>query len=84
MTPEPPQVPRIASYEADPDQVGKVLLLYSGGLDTSVMLHWIQEQYGAEIVTLTVDLGQPGDDWDVVTGKAEQMGAVETVVVDAR
>ncbi len=61
-----------------------MLLLYSGGLDTSVMLKWIQERYGAEIVTLTVNLGQPGEDWDVVTGKAEQLGAVETVVVDAR
>ena len=54
--PEPP-TRRIASYEADPEQVGRVLLLYSGGLDTSVMLRWIQERYGAEIVTLTVDLG---------------------------
>ena len=44
--------PRIASYEADPEEVGRVLLLYSGGLDTSVMLRWIQETYGAEIVTL--------------------------------
>ena len=61
-----------------------MLLLYSGGLDTSVMLKWIQERYGAEIVTLTVNLGQPGEDWDVVTGKAEQLGAVETVLVDAR
>jgi argininosuccinate synthase len=76
--------PRIASYQADPESVGRVLLLYSGGLDTSVMLKWIQERYGAEIVTLTVNLGQPGEDWDVVTGKAEQLGAVETVLVDAR
>jgi len=76
--------PRTASYEADPEQVGRVLLLYSGGLDTSVMLHWIQERYGAEVVTLTVNLGQPGEDWALVTGKARQLGAVETVVVDAR
>jgi argininosuccinate synthase len=76
--------PRIASYQADPEAVGRVLLLYSGGLDTSVMLKWIQERYGAEIVTLTVNLGQPGEEWDVVTGKAEQLGAVETVLVDAR
>jgi len=79
-----PDHPRIASYQADPAQVGRVLLLYSGGLDTSVMLKWIQERYGAEIVTLTVDLGQPGEDWDVVTGKAEKLGALETIVVDAR
>jgi len=74
----------IASYEADPEQVGRVLLLYSGGLDTSVMLHWIQERYGAEIVTLTVDVGQPGEDWDPIMGKARDMGAIETIVVDAR
>ena len=73
-----------ASYEADPEQVGRVLLLYSGGLDTSVMLRWIQERYGAEIATLTVDLGQPGEDWGGVTGKARDLGAVEAVVVDAR
>ena len=61
-----------------------MLLLYSGGLDTSVMLKWIQEHYEAEVVALTVNLGQPGEEWDVVTGKAEQLGAVETVLVDAR
>jgi argininosuccinate synthase len=75
---------RIASYQADPDKVARVLLLYSGGLDTSVMLRWIQESYGAEVVTLTVNLGQPGEDWDVVTGKAKDLGAVETALVDAR
>jgi argininosuccinate synthase len=76
--------PRIASYQADPENVGRVLLLYSGGLDTSVMLKWIQERYEAEIVTLTVDLGQPGEDYDFVTSKAAQLGAIETVVEDAR
>ena len=81
--PEPP-TPRIASYEADPEQVGRVLLLYSGGLDTSVMLRWIQERYGAEVVTLTVNLGQPGEDWDVVVGKARDLGALDAIVVDAR
>jgi argininosuccinate synthase len=76
--------PRTASYEADPEQVGRVLLLYSGGLDTSVMLRWIQERYGAEVVTLTVNLGQPGEDYAVIEGKARQIGAVECHVVDAR
>ena len=78
------QAPRVASYQADPAAVGRVLLLYSGGLDTSVMLHWIQARYGAEIVTLTVDLGQPGEDWDVVVGKALELGAVEAIRADAR
>jgi len=75
---------RTASYEADPEQMGRVLLLYSGGLDTSVMLRWIQERYGAEIVTLTVNLGQPGEDWEVVAGKARDLGALDAIVVDAR
>jgi argininosuccinate synthase len=75
---------RTASYEADPADVRRVLLLYSGGLDTSVMLTWIQEQYDAEVVTLTVDLGQPGEDFGVVSEKARRLGAVEAHVVDAR
>ncbi len=80
---EPP-AQRIASYQADPAAVGRVLLLYSGGLDTSVMLRWIQERYGAEVVTLTVNLGQPGEDWDVVLGKARDLGVVDAVLADAR
>jgi argininosuccinate synthase len=79
-----PKATRTASYEALPDEVSRVLLLYSGGLDTSVMLKWIQEHYDAEVVALTVNLGQPDEDWDVVTGKARDLGAVEAVVVDAR
>ena len=61
-----------------------MLLLYSGGLDTSVMLRWIQELYEAEIITLTVDLGQPDEDWEVITGKARDLGATEALLVDAR
>jgi argininosuccinate synthase len=75
---------RTASYEADPAEVHKVLLLYSGGLDTSVMLRWIQEEYRAEVVCLTVNLGQPGEDYEVIREKALQLGAVECLVVDAR
>jgi argininosuccinate synthase len=77
-------LPRTASYEADPDQVGRVLLLYSGGLDTSVMLKWIQDHYHAEVVALTVNLGQPGEDLEVVRAKALQIGAIDCHVVDAR
>src|SRR6059058_3339460 len=73
-----------ASYEADPAQVDRVLLLYSGGLDTSVMLKWIQDSYQAEVVALTVNLGQPGEDYDVVRGKALHLGAIDCLVVDAR
>ncbi len=73
----PAEVPRT-------DDVARVLLLYSGGLDTSVMLKWIQEQYGAEVVALTVNLGQPGEDYEVVRGKALRLGALDCHVVDAR
>jgi argininosuccinate synthase len=79
-----PDPPRVASYQADPELVERVLLLYSGGLDTSVMLHWIQQRYRAEVVTLTIDLGQPGEDWEMVVAKARDLGAVDASVVDAR
>src|SRR3954465_9158467 len=75
---------KTASYEAEPGEVGRVLLLYSGGLDTSVMLKWIQDEYEAEVVALTVNLGQPGEDFEVVRGKALQLGALECYVIDAR
>jgi len=75
---------RTASYEADPAEVKRVLLLYSGGLDTSVMLKWIQDSYGAEVVCLTVNLGQPGEDYAVIEDKAKRLGALECHVVDAR
>ncbi len=73
-----------ASYEARREEVGRVLLLYSGGLDTSVMLKWIQDEYEAEVVALTVDLGQPGEDFDVVRDKALRLGALDCFVVDAK
>ena len=75
---------RTGSYEAGPGEVGRVLLLYSGGLDTSVMLKWIQDEYDAEVVALTVNLGQPGEDFEVVKGKALQLGALDCHLVDAR
>jgi len=76
--------PPTASYEADPASVNRVLLLYSGGLDTSVMLKWIQDSYQAEVVCLTVNLGQPGEDYAVIEDKARRLGALECHVVDAR
>jgi argininosuccinate synthase len=75
---------RTASYLGEKGEVHRVCLLYSGGLDTSVMLKWIQDEYEAEVVTLTVNLGQPGEDYDVVEGKARQLGAIETRLIDAR
>jgi argininosuccinate synthase len=82
-SPDSPPAPT-ASYEARPDEVKRVLLLYSGGLDTSVMLKWIQDRYEAEVVCLTVNLGQPGEDYEVIAGKARQLGALDCHVVDAR
>jgi argininosuccinate synthase len=84
MTDLPPEEVRTAGYEADPAEVRRVLLLYSGGLDTSVMLKWIQDRYGAEVVCLTVNLGQPGEDYAVIEDKAKRLGALECHVVDAR
>ncbi len=84
MTPDSPAQIRTASYEADPAEVRRVLLLYSGGLDTSVMLKWIQDFYDAEVVCLTVNLGQPGEDYAVIEDKAKRLGALECHVVDAR
>jgi argininosuccinate synthase len=81
---EQPHFQPTATYEADPSSVDRVLLLYSGGLDTSVMLKWIQDQYEAEVVCLTVNLGQPGEDYGVIEAKARQLGAIDCHVVDAR
>jgi argininosuccinate synthase len=84
MTNLPPEEVRTAGYEADPAEVRRVLLLYSGGLDTSVMLKWIQDRYEAEVVCLTVNLGQPDEDYAVIEDKAKRLGALECHVVDAR
>jgi len=84
MSEERTTIHAVGSYEAEPGEVGRVLLLYSGGLDTSVMLKWIQDEYEAEVVALTVNLGQPGEDFEVVRGKALQRGALDCHVIDAR
>ena len=63
--------------------VRKVVLAYSGGLDTSVILRWLQEAYRCEIVTFTADLGQ-GEDLEPARRKAEMMGAREIFVEDLR
>ena len=61
----------------------KVVLAYSGGLDTSVAVAWLKEQYGAEVVTLTVDLGG-GSIKAGVEQRAMSAGASRAYVVDAR
>jgi argininosuccinate synthase len=82
--PEQRPVPPVAGYLAQPHEVHRVVLLYSGGLDTSVMLKWIQDEYDAEVVALCIDLGQPTDDFDAVRQKALDLGAVASLVVDAK
>jgi argininosuccinate synthase len=61
----------------------KVILAYSGGLDTSVMVPWIGEKYNLDVVTFTVDLGQ-GEDIERIRQKALRTGAVDAVALDAR
>jgi len=62
----------------------KVVLAYSGGLDTSVAIGWIAEQTGAEVIALAVDVGQGGEDMDTIRERALACGAVQAQVVDAR
>ena len=62
----------------------KVVLLYSGGLDTSVMLKWIQEKYSCELIALTLDIGQPQTDFEKTKAKALKLGAKKAFVIDAK
>ena len=62
----------------------RVVLAYSWGLDTSVAIGWIGEQTGREVVTVAVDVGQGGEDLDVIRRRALDCGAVEAYVADAR
>jgi len=61
---------------------GKVVLAYSGGLDTSVAIKWIQETYGLDVITLTIDLGTH-EDLETIRARAIEVGAVKALVVDA-
>ena len=66
----------------------RVVLAYSGGLDTSVAVRWLMEHEGVEVVAVAVDVGQAadkgGEDWDAIRTRALAAGAVEAVVIDAR
>jgi argininosuccinate synthase len=63
-------------------QKGKVVLAYSGGLDTSVAVKWIQETYGLDVITLTLDLGTH-EDLEAIRKRALEVGAPKALVVDA-
>ena len=64
-------------------EISKVVLAYSGGLDTSVILRWLQENYGCEVITFTADLGQ-GDELPAARANAKAMGATKIYVEDLR
>jgi argininosuccinate synthase len=72
----------------EPVNAKRVVLAYSGGLDTSVAVRWIQEEWGAEVVAMAVDVGQVPDAdaayWEAVRRRALAAGAIEALVVDAR
>jgi argininosuccinate synthase len=63
--------------------VNKVVLAYSGGLDTSIILKWLREEYGCEVVTFTADIGQ-GEELEPARAKAEAMGIKEIYIDDLR
>ena len=65
------------------NKIKKVVLAYSGGLDTSVILKWLQENYGCEVVTFTADLGQ-GEELEPARKKAEMLGVKEIFIEDLR
>ena len=65
------------------DHVKKVVLAYSGGLDTSVILRWLQDEYNAEVVTFTADIGQ-GEEVEPARAKAEMLGIKEIFIEDLR
>ena len=71
-------------YLAKPSNIETVVLLYSGGLDTSIMVKYIQEEYDADVVTLTLDLGQPDVDLEATKQKALDIGAKEAYVIDGK
>src|SRR5215213_2752261 len=62
----------------------RIVLAYSGGLDTSVCIGWLAQQTGQEVVAVALDVGQGGEDLEVIRQRALDCGAVEAVVVDAR
>ncbi len=75
---------KVASHEAKKGEFEKCLLLYSGGLDTSVMLKWIQENYNCDVIALTIDIGQTADDLEAIKQKAINLGAKDAIIVDAK
>lgn len=69
--------------EQSKKQIKKVVLAYSGGLDTSVILKWLQENYGCEVITFTADLGQ-GEELEPARAKAKKLGVKQIFIEDLR
>ncbi|HDI46829.1 MAG TPA: argininosuccinate synthase [Candidatus Methanomethylia archaeon] len=65
------------------DRISRVVLAYSGGLDTSVAIKWLQERYGAEVITVTVDVGQQ-DDFKAIKEKAWKLKVLNHYTIDAK
>ena len=63
--------------------VSKIVLAYSGGLDTSVILKWLQEEYQCPVIAMAVDLGQR-EDWQAVRSKGLATGAEKVIVADRK
>ncbi len=75
---------KVATYEGKIGEVKKIVLLYSGGLDTSVILKWLQDTYKAQVITLTINLGQQHDDLEAIRQKALKFGAIKAIAADAK
>ncbi|MEM3586936.1 MAG: argininosuccinate synthase [Candidatus Jordarchaeaceae archaeon] len=74
---------RIATFSARPEEVNLCVLLYSGGLDTSCMLKWLQENYNAEVITVTLNVGQ-AKEFKEIENKAKKLGVKKHYTIDAR
>ena len=68
-------------FRMNTKDIKKIVLAYSGGLDTSVILRWLQDHYSAEVVTFTADIGQ-GEDIEPARAKAELLGIKEIFIED--
>jgi argininosuccinate synthase len=68
---------------AQPSEKEKILLAYSGGLDTSVAIHWLKEKYGCDVVTVTIDVGQ-SDDLKEAMRRAKTIGAAKSWIIDVK
>ncbi len=74
---------KVASHEAHKGEFDTTVLLYSGGLDTSILLKWIQDHYESDVIAVTIDIGQ-NDDFEQVKAKALKLGAKKAYVIDAK